>query len=142
MSYQRLIAEHDAIDALAAALGTMLDRPTAEPEAVVALLSELAMAIEEHRRNAHRIVYQRLLDGSNAAAAVTVAHFAEQFGVLEVEWHAYLGDWGADCIAADWEQFGVETRAALDHLLRRLRNEAAVIYPIALQRGAIRLRAA
>jgi hypothetical protein len=141
MSYQRLLAEHDAIEALAGSLESVLDGGAPDALAAVALLEDLASAIEEHHRE-EQVVYGRLCASGDPLATELVAAFVRQCDSQDAEWRAYIGDWGRDCIAADWETFRAETGAVIARLHQRLRAEASTIYPVALQRGVIRLRAA
>lgn len=141
MSYQRLLAEHDAIEALAASLEAVLAGAASNAAAAVALLEGLTLAIEEHHRG-EQAVYCRLRASGGPAAAELIEGLAPHCDAQDAEWQTYIGDWGPDCIAADWEVFRGETIAVLARLHERLRKEASTIYPVALQRGAIRLRAA
>ena len=141
MSYQRLLAEHDAIEALALSLRDVLAGTVANAGAAVALLEDLSRAIEEHHHE-EQAVYCRLRAAGGPAAADLIESFTRQCDAQDAEWRTYVGEWGRDCIVADWEVFREETTVVLVRLHERLRTEASTIYPVALQRGAIRLRAA
>ncbi|MBV9840528.1 MAG: hemerythrin domain-containing protein [Sphingomonadaceae bacterium] len=141
MSLERLIAEHDEIEALAALIERLAAAPLADAAAVASLLGALAIAIADHRGNEQRSVYLRLLNGRDSAASRLASSFADEYRGLEQDLEIYLSDWTAECIAADWETFGAETTAILTRMRHRVARESAVVYPLALQRGAVRLRA-
>ena len=66
--------------------------------------------------------------------------FEAAFEALRCDWRAYLADWDAECIAADWAGFQTETAAVMARLRERVRAETDLIYPVALKRGMIALR--
>ena len=140
MSYERLIREHDEIDAAARRLEVAAQAETPDTAAVAGLLSELACAVDEHLRHEDRAVYSQLIANPDTSARAAPVDFEGMFEALRCDWQNYLSDWDADCLAADWPNFQAETAAIMARLRDRVREETDLIYPLALQRGMIALR--
>lgn len=56
------------------------------------------------------------------------------------DWPAYLDRWDIRRIEYAWPAFASETRRILTKGLERLKLENAIIYPLALDHGTIRIR--
>jgi hypothetical protein len=140
MSYQRLIEEHDEIDRLARQLERGVEVDTPDPARAFHLLVELSRAVSEHLSYEDRRVYSRLLAPKAPRAVGPEVDFEASFQALRTDWLTYLGDWNIETLACDWTAFREETRAMMTRLRSRVRDETNLIYPLALQQGAIRLR--
>lgn len=140
MSYERLIREHDAIDVLAGRLAAAakLNQST---DQIMVLLWDLSLAVSEHLRHEDRTVYQPLLDEpADTKKMASSQDFERMFQDLRSDWEQYLGDWNSETVAADRATFKHETETMVIRLRERVRAETSLIYPVALQHGAIRLR--
>ena len=141
MSYQRLIHEHAEIDKLSRRLEMEVERPEPDVQGVAALLGELSLAVKEHLAAEDRSVYERLIGAKHDKAWRAEVDFEATFQALASDWTTYLADWmTADGIENDWPTFAEETLGMMSRLRQRVRDETDLIYPMALQRGFIRLR--
>lgn len=139
MSYERLIQEHDAIDALARKLAAAAEL-NPDTDHVMTLLWDLSLAVGQHLRHEDRSVYQPLLDGPADKKLASSRDFEQMFQDLRSDWEQYLGDWNSETLAADRATFKHETATMMTRLRERVRAETTLLYPAALQCGAIRLR--
>lgn len=141
MSYQKLTSEHDDIDLLAAALVDLVQQEVPQIDAVVAARDRLAVAVKDHLSGEDSVLYSKLIRSSVKGTAAKARAFADEFKDLRADWGRYLIEWPADSIESDWQAFGEETVSILGRLQQRVRRETELLYPLALQEGAIRLRA-
>ena len=141
MSYERLIHEHAEIDKLSHRLEIEVEKSGPDPQCVAALLGELSLAVKEHLAAEDRSVYEPLIGTKHDKGWRAEVDFEAAFQALETDWTTYLADWvTADSIEHDWMTFAEETRGMMGRLRQRVREETDLIYPMALQRGFIRLR--
>lgn len=139
--FQTLIAEHDHIDVLAKQLSEMAsDRE--DVAGVMCLRATLSITLDDHLSREDSFLYDQLLGATDKVFPEAVLAFRRSFADLAADWGDYLTSWDAECIRADWTTFASETIAMMIRLRARIADENALLYPLALQRGHIRLRAA
>ena len=140
MSYERLIDEHDAIDAIANRLVEIVQSDRPAEMAAHGLMADLAISVHDHLRAEDRTVYGPLLALQQQKPLRTEVEFEMLFEELRCDWEVYLSEWTIECIEADWPTFQAETVAIMKRLRERVQIETSLIYPLALQQGTIRLR--
>jgi iron-sulfur cluster repair protein YtfE (RIC family) len=140
MSYQRLMDEHDRIDARLATLSVLAKAETPDLPAVVLGLSDLAGELERHLAHEDSFIYPRMMSGASGGASDVANAFVADFAALREDWGLYLREWTSDGIAADWAGFGQETRSMMARLADRVKAENQLLYAAALQSGVIPLR--
>jgi len=138
---QTLIAEHDHMDELAQRLVEIAgDRE--DVAGALCLRATLSIALEDHLSREDSFLYDQLLGATDSVYPEAVLNFRRSFADLAADWGDYLTSWDAECIRADWEGFAAETDAIMVRLRARIAEENGLLYPLALQKGHIRLRAA
>lgn len=140
MSYERLIAEHDRIDAKVAELSALVGAETPDVAAVVIVLSDLSGAVSEHLAHEDSLIYPRMISASHTELSEVALGFVDQFAALTADWGLYLREWGSEQIAGDWQGFRGETRAIMARLAARIGAENELLYPAAFRNGLIPLR--
>jgi hypothetical protein len=141
MTFEQLLREHDAIDALTERLEACCRSSRPDPEGAVRLRTAIKDAFDSHLDHEDVAIYAELLK-SGGQSAETIRHFEDKFARLGADWERYLTEWDAECLAADWDTFREETTVLMARVRERTREETSLIYPLALQKGVIRLRAA
>ncbi|MBW8911107.1 MAG: hemerythrin domain-containing protein [Sphingomonas sp.] len=139
--YETLIAEHDHLTMLAGSL-TAIVRGATDPAGVLAVRGSLSMALSDHLSKEDSFFYEELLSSRDRDFPAAVEDFQRSFADLAADWADYLRTWDAECIAADWPSFRDETIAIMKRLQSRIAEENGLLYPLALHKGRIRLRAA
>lgn len=140
MSYERLIAEHALIDAALVRLQGLVAEATPDLPAVTIALADLSTELSQHLAHEDSFLYPGLIRSQHPRARGVARRFAQDFAALRSDWNLYLREWIADCIAADWDAFRVETAAMIARLDQRVKAENALLYTEALRTGAILLR--
>lgn len=141
-NFQTLITEHDLLDRLAASLIAIVDDPIPDIVALLAARANLSIALDDHLSREDAFLYEKLIGSRPDTFPGAVAKFNADFADLASTWRDYLTTWSPSAISADWTEFSRETRAMMRWLRRRIADENALLYPLALQTGRIRLRAA
>lgn len=141
MSYERLVAEHDAIERLLVDLERVARAILPDPIGGAVHLRALGLALAEHSANEESAVYTRLLDTPDTDTSRAAAEFSRSYAGLASEVACYLGEWTVECMTADWEGFVAATLAIVERIRERIQRETATIYMLALRRGTIALRA-
>lgn len=139
-NFANLMKDHDNIEALAFRLEAIVESDTPNAEAALLAISELLAESASHRAKEDGQVYPALIEGKNLKMSQTVSEFVNEFADLSSSWVEYRQAWTPDAIAADWIHFRQETLPLMHRLRERVRRENEMIYPLALQTGAIRLR--
>lgn len=139
MDYQRLLAEHDDIDALCRALIGTVTTELPDAGAILRIRADLSLALDAHLAHEDSFIYPAIAGHRGATAAVADAFVAEFAGLVH-DWSLYLAEWSAECIEKDWTTFRNETVAMVRRLRERVRRENEALYPAALHDGAITLR--
>lgn len=130
MTFQKLIAEHEAIEHLAHAL-IRLSAGAPRPNAAAEMLEELSQLVRDHLAEEDPIIYaaaERATGRHQAAAAMCV----DTFETLKEDWGQYLYRWDTAHLVRDWRRFGTETVAMLERLNERVAAETAVLYSLAV----------
>ncbi len=103
--------------------------------------AEVSNALGEHLATERR-AFLTTVDSPDGERFAEAAHsFLAGVSELSVDWRVYLAEWDAHHVADDWQEFRDETRAILGRWAASLTRAAETIYPLALQSGAISLRA-
>ncbi|MBV9841750.1 MAG: hemerythrin domain-containing protein [Sphingomonadaceae bacterium] len=139
-SLARLLDEHDGIGTRARAILLLLDEDEAQPGRAAGMLGELKATIADHVAYEEQFIYPEMSKAGSADLSDTAEMFAEEFVALRGDWVGYLDAWPDTAIGGDWPGFAAATRAILPRMLDRVRRENDCLYPLALRRGAVRLR--
>lgn len=139
--FETLIAEHDELDMLAESMARIVITRDCATEALAAR-AVLSIALDDHLRSEDGFLYDPLISSSPRDYPNAVNTFHQSFADLAGDWSEYLRSWDAACIEADRDAFNRETIAMMARLRARIAEENRLLYPLALQRGHIRLRAA
>ncbi|MBX9732008.1 MAG: hemerythrin domain-containing protein [Sphingomonas sp.] len=140
MSYQKLIEEHDRIDAALIRLTNVLEQPDRDVAAAADALDHLADELRAHLAHEDVMLYNELIAARKPAFGSAVDHFNQQFDVLRRDWDTYLQAWGPDQISANWDCFRTVTKLMVERLAERVAAENDLLYCAALQAGVITLR--
>ncbi|OYY76705.1 MAG: hypothetical protein B7Y43_14355 [Sphingomonas sp. 28-62-20] len=140
MSYQKLIEEHDRIDAALIGLTNILERPDRDVSAAATALDHLADELRTHLAHEDVMLYDELIAARKPAFASAVDHFNQQFDVLRRDWDSYLEAWKPEQISANWNSFRTATKLMIERLAERVAAENDLLYCTALQAGVITLR--
>lgn len=141
ITFQQLVADHDAIEALARALAASVAEPGGEDELVLGgKLDGLARQVEEHLARESGLVEPmvgQLRAGGGEAEADRLTGDLDR---LKTDWRTYLDRWTPARIRADRDGFRVATGAMMPRLAAQVRLESEVLYAPALQKSLIALR--
>ena len=131
MSYQRLIADHDSIDALIAELLAVADGAPC-PMSASGVLARLAAAVRDHRVAEDAILSDTLgaATGNRHARAAIAA--MRDLDDVEEAWTLYLYRWSPSEISAAWEAFAEDTRSLMSVIRLELAREAGILYSLAV----------
>jgi iron-sulfur cluster repair protein YtfE (RIC family) len=140
MNYQRLMDEHDRIDAALATLYALSRSARPDLPAVIIGLSDLAGELDRHLAHEDSFIYPRMISGASGGASDVALAFIDDFARLRADWALYLREWTTDAIAADWTGFREETQSMMARLADRVKAENTLLYAAALQASAIQLR--
>lgn len=139
MSIEQLFVQSDAIGQAVSRLSSAIEKSQPAPEIVgiIAQLTSLLSALFEHE--SARIYGP--LQGQDAYDGVDCGVLCHDSRRLQGDWFAFLAEWVPECVSADFDAFAAEAAALIERLndlLSRVRN---TLYPFALGKGLIRLRA-
>jgi len=141
-SVERLIVEHEALEAIAIQLEEQVRRAEPSLSLVLALRARLSVELANHLTGEDATLYPRLAAANDASLAEAVDSFGCELSALRADWTAYLDEWCGDAIESDWASFAEETLAMMSRLRTRIARENACLIPAALQRSMVRLRTA
>ena len=141
MNFKLLVEEHDRIDGMAASFLDLVEAAIPDMEALVALRARLSADVMRHLAHEDSFIYPEMIAHGSECVARTARQFVDEFDDLRRDWSAYLEEWTPECILSDWQGFCDETRSIMARLRHRVQQENRILYPMALQAGAIRLRA-
>lgn len=140
--FQTLIAEHDRLDALAARLtDNVLHRMRSVAE-VLSLRADLSVTLDHHMSSEDGFLYNDLISQRCPGYPQAIDRFHDSFADLATDWEDYLRSWDEQCVDASWEEFADQTIHMMRRLRARIAEENALLYPMALRGGGIRLKAA
>lgn len=140
IDFFRLVSEHDTIDAGIDALKRLTTAAEMDLEAVLAALATLSVDLREHLAHEDSFIYPMMIEQDRTNSHEVAQSFVSEFAALRADWNAYLAEWTADCIEADWGNFCWQTASMMTRLGLRVMRENEVLYLRALQNGRIRLR--
>lgn len=139
MSFESLMREHDCLERMAGELrASVLGSPA--PVKALNLLREFAVEIERHRGHERRSIYQPLMKLPDRKKSRLDVDLSDLVSEMDADWNDFLYNWNLELISVDWQNFAEETIRILGRAKTRLRIENCLIYPLALQEGAISLR--
>jgi hypothetical protein len=139
MTFQRLLDEHDQIDAFSSELEAVCLRDVPDPYAVSQAQFNLRQALDEHFAHEEEALYARLM-GTAGTSVEGIEQFQAQLRLLCADWNQYLSEWDAECLNADWPGFRAETMTLMKRVRARTGEETKLIYTQALKHGLIPLR--
>jgi hypothetical protein len=139
VDYMTLIAEHDRIESLCDAMLVLVSKE-AQPMKAIALLHELAQAVDEHLATEDRLIYDRMWPSDDPTAQMNAKLFVENFALLTSDWAVYLTEWTDASIAADWVVFCEQSRSIIARVRDRVRHENELLYPAAFRAGHMTLK--
>ena len=133
----RLMDDHDAMDALADALLQFARPGRASGAQCHALLNRFQQALA-----AHLAAEARLLNAATASDRpdpfeTALIALREDFAALADGWAHYLGHWTEHAITADRAAFSQETGDMMTAFKLRIARETSIVYPLALATGRI-----
>ncbi|MCH4893512.1 MULTISPECIES: hemerythrin domain-containing protein [unclassified Sphingomonas] len=140
-SLERLIGDHRRIVALATALADAAVDPDQRPHQLRDAVDGLLEAVIPHLANGDRDIYPRLLACNDDPDARAAHDAIRRFEGAAVDWLGYGAHWHEEAIMRDRAGFAEATAQLIDQLHARMRSENELLYPLALQASAIRLRA-
>ena len=140
-SYQKLIADHDAIQQAARVLVEDLARYRQSDAAkAAASVARIAAMVERHIEQEDAVM--ATLEGRTDAAAWGSSWEAvrSSFEDLRSRWVTFIEHWNAHRIGENWAEFRLSARAVLARLQDQVERETELFYSAALRVGAVRLR--
>lgn len=142
LSVERLIAEHEQLDALAEALEAHVAAQQPDIPATLAAKSILSITLDAHLRDEDAGLYAKLAGRSDLGLGNLSLSLQQELESLRHDWSAYLTEWCDDAVESDWRNFVEETRRMMARLRDRIARENGYLFPLALQGSALSLRAA
>lgn len=140
MTYQRLLQEHDRIDAQLVRLTNIADHPDEDAVGATLVLCDLAEELRVHLAHEDSLMYRPIVAAKKRDFADAADQFCREFAALRADWDSYLVEWTTGMIQADWAGFRESTLSIIDRLSARVRAENDLLYIAALQAGIIPLR--
>lgn len=126
----RQIEKHREMDQAAQGLLKLVASSTPQSFQAFALIVQLSTCLDTQ-------------NGAHSGRLNTeVAPFGCAFADLKEDWALYLHEWTTDTIELDWRNFAHATQWIIERLRKYIAQENDILYPLALQTGRIRLRAA
>lgn len=137
---ERLILEHKAMDGLAEYLLALVESSGPRAEEAFSLIRRLSACLDEHLAAEQSFLYANHFAAVPGRLDEEVTAFERTFADLKEEWALYLHEWTPDNISIDWRNFAHATQWIIRRLRERIAQENDILYPLALQKGRIRLR--
>jgi iron-sulfur cluster repair protein YtfE (RIC family) len=141
VNFKLLIEEHDRIVIMAVEFERLVALAEPDMESLIALRARLSSEVVRHLAHEDAFIYPEMIEHGSERIARTARQFVEEFEDLRNDWVLFLEEWSTECIIGDWIGFREETHAIMRRLRFRVQQENEILYPMALQTGAIRLRA-
>lgn len=138
-SLERLVTEHDVLDARRKSLLKLTEGPPDPSEAETQLI-EFGELIQSHRALERRCVYGPLLAKGIDVSIDVGVKLSSLVAEIETDWDSYLHKWDRESIASGWKDFSLATHSILARAGERLKLEEQIIYPLAFVNGMIQLR--
>lgn len=138
----RLIDDHETMTNAVEDLMALAAQQDPSPAQAYAQLCDFKAQLHTHLEAEADFIYAEEMRKDPTRLDAEVIAFEREFADLKNNWGAYLAEWSKDAIEADWTGFSSATMLMMRRLLERIEAENAILYPLALQHGRIRLRAA
>lgn len=138
----RLVEEHDALADAARTLIALATEECGRPAEAHRELTHFREELDAHLAAEADFMYADEMRKDPTRLDTEIIAFEQEFADLKNNWADYLAQWSLEAITADWAGFASATTMMMHRLLERIEAENAVLYPLALQHGRIRLRAA
>jgi hypothetical protein len=138
VSFERLYADHLAIERVAKALLMLVGATRPDPVQALRRLEQLTGLVRDHVAEEDPVIYATVEASERARHGHTAATLAEEFERLKEDWSDYCYRWDAAHVVADWAGFARETRAMLGRLQERVTWETSVLYALAVHHGVLR----
>lgn len=132
MNYRNLIADHEAIEAAAFIVVTLVRPDVPRPRDAIKALHLLAHLLRDHLAGEDVVIYHTVLAAQGGRHADTAARMRDELDRLREDWEAYLYRWGADRIVGEWTEFALQTGAILSRIRERVTFETMILYSLAL----------
>ena len=139
-SFATLVEEHDVLDAMAVSLTRLFDGNASNAARAITLRDDISTLLDAHLLHEDADVYPMLIECADPATADTASDFCASFRTLAGDWACYLARWDAATARKNWSVFVRESRAMIARLRRRIADENALLYPVALRATVISLR--
>ncbi|MHA6722406.1 hemerythrin domain-containing protein [Sphingomonas sp. RS2018] len=130
MTYLRLIAEHNAIDAAADVVVALSKSTTPRPAEAAAALEVLAQLLRDHLSGEEDAIFHTLLAAKGGRHAETAERMGIEFDRLKDDWGSYLYRWDGGSVVARWDEFATETQAMLGRIRERVMFETMMLYSL------------
>lgn len=128
-----LIADHDALDAMANGLISAARVDAASPAACRAAMEKLGARLDRHLRDEDAYLRDEPSGQRHAAFHRALAAFDGEFGELFDGWEDYLAHWDEAQIASARKSYAGETADIMTVFKLRLARENDALYPLALE---------
>jgi hypothetical protein len=127
----KLREDHAELVRITRALGEMIGRPTPPPQLeLFDVRRRLSSTLIAHLKSEDWVLYPRLAASSDPEIAATGRAFNEEMGGLAAAFTAYVHNWSAAEIEADWPGYCAETRGIIDALMNRITRENRELLPL------------
>jgi hypothetical protein len=123
-------------------LAGIAEDPVSDVVGALFARANLSIALDDHLSREDAFLYGKLIGTQPDRFPGAVSKFHADFAELASAWQDYLKMWDPSAIASDWTEFCRETTIMMGWLRQRIADENALLYPLALQTGRIRLRQA
>ena len=137
VTYRKLIAEHDAIDAAAYVVLSLTRRDARRPVEAAKALEMLAQLLRDHLSGEDAVIYQTILASRGGRHADMAEQMQVELERLKDDWETYLYRWDAVRIDTEWNGFVRDTEAMLSRIRERVTMETMVLYSLALHLDVI-----
>lgn len=137
MNYQQLIAEHDAIEAAAAAVIGLVTAGAPRPAEAAKGLERLATLLRDHLAGEDDVIHATVAASGDSRHAGLAEGMRAELATLANDWENYLYRWPTPRITREWAEFGRESIEVLGRIHDRVAFETLVLYSLALHHGVV-----
>jgi len=141
-TFAQLIDDHEGLAIEAKRLIALVSQQESHAAQAYDQLCKFRNQLDTHLYAEADFIYADEMRKDPSRLETEIIAFEQEFADLKADWGDYLTEWSEDNIASDWAEFAGVTARMMGRLLERIAAENAVLYPLALQHGRIRLRAA
>jgi hypothetical protein len=111
-------------------------------EAVMELRGDLNIGFLHYLRDEALYIERAFAGCEDAEETAAIAAFIESRDMLCQLWNDHISEWSVEVVSSDWDCFASEAGSLLRRIRKHAERAAALICPIAVRSGTIRLRAA